>query len=244
MKLGVQLYNFRNALAEDFKGAMKEIVKIGFDGVEFAGNIGMPPEELAPFLKELGVECCGTMLPSQKLKDPDDPVWEYAKKLNPPTVSISAHTDFANNWQEILDLCLTIRKNAEEKGFLFSYHNHAKEFALAEGIPAMYRILDAPGAEKIFVEPDVCWLNQGGIDPASYIRKYGNRLRQIHFKDIYIAEDPEKSSFTPLGKGIVDLKSAYAAAREVNCSWLIYEQDSSEDPFRDAAESLAFMKKL
>lgn len=244
MNYGVQLYNFRTALAEDFKGAMREIAQIGFDGVEFAGNIPMEAGELAAFLKELHVECCGTMLSGEKLKDPADPVWEYAEKLNPPTVSISAHGDFAAKWQEILSLCLTIRKNAEEKGFLFSYHNHIKEFTSVEGIPAMYRILDAPGAEKIFVEPDICWLHQAGIDPAFYIRKYAKRLKQIHLKDIYIDPDPEKSCFPPLGKGIVDIKSAFAAAKESDCLWLIYEQDNSADPFKDAAESLAFMKKL
>ena len=67
MKFGVQLYNFRNALAEDFRGAMKEIAKIGFDGVEFAGNIPMEAGELAAFLKELRTECCGTMLSGEKL---------------------------------------------------------------------------------------------------------------------------------------------------------------------------------
>ena len=32
MKAGLQLYNFRNELAADFKGALREIAKIGFDG--------------------------------------------------------------------------------------------------------------------------------------------------------------------------------------------------------------------
>ena len=108
----------------------------------------------------------------------------------------------------------------------------------------MYRILDTPGAEKIFVEPDICWLHQAGIDPAFYIRKYAKRIKQIHLKDIYIDPDPEKSCFPPLGKGIVDIKGAFAAAKETNCSYLICEQDNSTDPFRDAAESLAYMKKL
>jgi 5'-phosphate synthase pdxT subunit len=54
MKFGVQLYNFRKALSSDFKGALKEIAKLGFDGVEFALNFGnTDPEELAALLKEL-----------------------------------------------------------------------------------------------------------------------------------------------------------------------------------------------
>ena len=33
MKIGVQLYNFRNALKTDFKGTLKEISRMGFDGI-------------------------------------------------------------------------------------------------------------------------------------------------------------------------------------------------------------------
>ena len=93
MKYGVQLYNFRNALAEDFKGAMKEIAKIGFDGVEYAFNFGnMEPEEIAAFTKEIGLECCGAMFNGQLLSDPESNAWDYAKALNPPAISISAVT--------------------------------------------------------------------------------------------------------------------------------------------------------
>ena len=106
----------------------------------------------------------------------------------------------------------------------------------------MYRILDAPGAEKIFVEPDVCWLTRAGMDPAAYIRKYGSRIKQIHFKDIVVPDDAGTTA--TLGKGIVDLKSAFAAAKEINSEWIIFEQDNSDDPFRSAADSLAFMKSL
>ena len=243
MKFGAQLYTFRTALAEDFKGTIKEIAKMGFDGVEFACYFGgMDPEETAAILKENGLETCGIMFNEQNLMDPGDIAWEYAKQLDPPAVSISIMTDFTKQWKEILERCLAIQKNAEEKGFLFSYHNHWDEYALADGIPAIYRILDAPGAEKIFVEPDVCWLTRGGVDPASYIRKYGSRIKQVHFKDIVVADDPETT--TALGTGIVDLKSSWQAVKEIGCGWLIYEQDYSADPFQSAADSLTYMKTL
>ena len=40
MKIGVQLYNFRDALKADFKGTLKEVAKMGFEGVEFAVDYG------------------------------------------------------------------------------------------------------------------------------------------------------------------------------------------------------------
>ena len=34
MKFGIQLYNFRRFLAEDFEGTMQKIAQLGFEGVE------------------------------------------------------------------------------------------------------------------------------------------------------------------------------------------------------------------
>ena len=68
MKLAVQLYNFRVELKQDFKGTLREIAKLGFDGVEFATYYGnMEPDELAALLKELKLECAGTMFPKDIL---------------------------------------------------------------------------------------------------------------------------------------------------------------------------------
>ncbi len=243
MKFGVQLYNFRNALSQDFKGTMKEIARIGFDGVEYAFNFGgMAPEEAAAFAKELGLECCGAMFSRENLLDATSADWDYAAALAPPAISISAMVDFVNLWQEIRDICVAIQKNAEAHGVTFAYHNHWAEYELADGVPAMYRILDAPEAAKIFLEPDVCWLTCAGMDPAAYIGKYASRIKQIHFKDNL--EEMKTATSVPLGKGIVDLNSAFAAAARSSCEWIIYEQDTSTDPFKDAAESLNFMRSL
>ena len=52
-KIGIQLYSVREALAEDFKGTLIKLSKLGFRGVEFAYNYGgMEPSELADFLKK------------------------------------------------------------------------------------------------------------------------------------------------------------------------------------------------
>ena len=112
---------------------MREIAKIGFDGVEYAFNFGgLGPEEVAAFTKETGLECCGAMFHGNKLMDSNDEEWNYALALNPPAISISAMVDFTKQWKEILDMCVAIQKNAEAKGLVFSYHNHWAEYDLAD----------------------------------------------------------------------------------------------------------------
>ncbi|MBO7146475.1 MAG: sugar phosphate isomerase/epimerase [Lentisphaeria bacterium] len=243
MKFGVQLYNFRNEMNEDFKGTLKKIAELGFDGVEFAARYGnIPPAELAAYVKELGLECCGTMFSPDELENPSSQAWEYAKELNSPAVTISSMTDFSKNWQTVMESCLKISKNAVTHGITFSYHNHWGEFTDIQGVPAMYRIMDAPETANIFLEPDVCWLTRAGIDPAAFIGKYAKRIKQIHLKDIVVPNDPATTAV--LGTGTVDLKGAFEAACKIACPWVIYEQDNTPDPFDSAIKSLAYMKSL
>lgn len=243
MKFGVQLYNFRKELDEDFRGALKEISKLGFDGAEFAMKYGqIAPDELAAYMRELGMECAGTMFSRDELMDADSPVYEYAQKLNSPAVTISANCDFSQEWESVAEVCRKIGDNAAARGCVFSYHNHWREFAEADGMPAMDRILAATDPKRVLMEPDVCWLTRGGVDPADFLRRYASRIRQVHMKDSRLPE--EKEQLTELGNGIVDLKGVYRAAGEIGVQWLIYEQDVTDDPFRSAEISLKFLKKL
>lgn len=243
MQFGVQLYNFRDSLKQDFKGVLREVAGMGFDGVEFFSYYSdISADEITAFLKELNLRCCGTMASADTLKDKEAPFWAYPKALNSPAVTISAMGDFTAIWETVRDNCIAIAANAAEKGLNFSYHNHWAEFTMIDGITAMERILNAPGAEKVMMEPDICWLTRGNQDPAAFITKYASRICQIHFKDAVDPEDPDTTA--PLGKGIVDLLKVYEAAKKMDCPWLTYEQDNSPDPFAAAAESLKFLRSL
>ncbi len=243
MKTAVQLYNFRNELGKDFRGTLKKIAGLGVDGVEFAGDYGkIPPLELAGFLSDLKLECAGTMFAANDLLDPGNIAWGYAGALRTPAVTISAFIDFAKEYGALRETCIRIGQTARSRGTVFSYHNHWLEFTKVGRVPAMELILRGTSPEEIFLEPDVCWLTRGGMNPADYLKKYAKRIRQIHMKDITVLTDPDTT--TELGRGVVDLKSAYRAARKTVCEWLIYEQDFAKDPFACAEKSIAFLKKL
>ena len=243
MKIGLQLYNFREALGQDFKGAMKEIAKIGFEGVEFACNYGgIPADELKAFMAELKLETAGAMFGPDELLDVNNGAWAYSKALNPPTVTVGYYTDYTKEWKEVMAMLAKIGDNAAANGTVFSYHNHWWEFVDIDGEWAMERILAGTDATKIFMEPDVCWLTRSGVAPAEFINKYAKRICQVHIKDTTKPEEPE--CITELGKGVVDITGSVAAAKAIGAKWAIYEQDFSKDPFQSAADSLAVMKKL
>lgn len=242
MKFAVQLYNFRKELAEDFVGTLRRIAALGYDGVEIAGDRGpLPPYGLAVLLRETGLECAGFMFDSEELLDSGNIAYEYAEAVHTPAVTINALVDFSREWRNIAAACDRIGAAAAEHGIVMSYHTHWAECEPVDGVPALFRILDATDPAQVFLEPDVCWLTRGKLDPAAVIRKYDSRITQVHLKDILVPDEVETT--TELGKGVIDLRGSLAAASEIGAKWLIYEQDCCDDPFRSAAESLEYLKR-
>ena len=242
MKIGIQLYNFREQLAKDFTGTLRRVAELGADGVEFYSYGGVAPAELAELLKELKLQCAGTMFGTKELLDPNDIAWEYAKALSSPAVTISDMRDFAKEWEIVRDNCRAIGRNAAAKGLLFSYHNHWAEFAKVQGTTAMELILAGCDEKEVLMESDICWLTRGGENPAEFIRRHGNRIKQVHCKDIKQPDVPQTTC--PLGEGVVDVVGALKAAREIGAEWAIYEQDFTDDPFECARKSLAYLRTI
>ena len=59
MKFALQLYSVRTDLESDFKGTLRRVKELGYDGVEFAGLYGQDPKEICEYLVSLGLEPAG-----------------------------------------------------------------------------------------------------------------------------------------------------------------------------------------
>ena len=244
MKTAIQLYNFRNELKADYEGTLRRVAELGYDGVEFAMNYGgIEPEKLAELLRELKLECAGTMFKPEELLDPAGVAYRYAEALNSPAVTISLmHPDFVVAEAETLALLRRLGDAAaKHPGVVFSYHNHWREFVEVDGAPVMYRLLDATDPQRVYWEPDVCWITRGGGSPAAALRRYGQRILQVHLKDIEVLDDNKTT--TELGRGVIDLAAARAALAETRCLWQIVEQDNTRlSPFESAAIGLRYLR--
>jgi len=242
MKIGIQLYTVREALKADYRGVLRELAKLGCDGVEFAWDFGgMEPRELAAFLRETGLEGCGIHASAAELADPASRIYDYAEALGVKYVTFSHCGEYPGILDECVRECAAAGKVAASKGLCFSYHNHACEFAEQDGVPCLDRILAATDPREVRAELDVCWAAKAGMDPVEYIGKYRNRIPQLHMKDFNAAD----GAFTELGSGCVDLVGCAEAAKNSVCEWLIYEQDVCGRPqLESAGISIAFLRKL
>lgn len=242
-RIGIQMYTIREALWVDFRGVCRELVRLGCDGVELAFYFGdMEPEELAAFFREIGLNVCGMHVYEKELYDTSSKMWEYAKALETPYLSLSMRGDFRECGNSCLDMCRKAGRDAAANGTLFSYHNHDDEFMpLPDGVIPFDRIMSQCSPEQVKCELDVYWIAKAGLDPADYIRKYASRLGQLHLKDM----DADDKSFTELGTGIINLADCVSAAAATPCRWLIYEQDvCKKNCFESATESIEYLKKV
>ena len=126
---------------------------------------------------------------------------------------------------------------AERHGLSASYHPHLS--TIVESPDELERLMSRT---RIGFCPDTAHLAAGGGDPAALVRRYPDRIRHVHLKDLR----PEPFAFLPLGAGVLDFPDILRALREAGYdSWLIVELDAYEGDPREAAESSrAYLDKL
>ena len=59
MNIGLQMYT-RDETAQDFRGTLRKVAELGYEGVEFAGYGDIPAEEMKTLLQELGLKAIGS----------------------------------------------------------------------------------------------------------------------------------------------------------------------------------------
>lgn len=239
--VGIQLYTVRDLLKTDFKGTVKAIAEMGYKGVEFAGQYGdMGHAELAAFLKELGLKCCGMHVGLNDIADAKSDVYARAKALGCPFVTTSLAGQVEKDWRGTIKAVAAAAEVARQQGVIFTYHNHAQEFAKIDGEYALDLLYKETNPRFVQGELDTFWIKKGGPDPVPYIRQYKGRVPQVHLKDM----DPADQSFTEVGNGLMDLPGIFAVAREVGTRWVIVEQDTCKRPsIESAGISIANLKK-
>ena len=239
--VGIQLYSVREDCEKDFKGTLKALAEMGYDGVEFARNYGgMSPAELAAFLKELGLRACGLHAPKTHVADADSEAYAYARGVGCPYISTSLAREVAEGWPAAIELVKRAGQAAAQHGMQFTYHNHAQEFQKFDGQYALDVLYARTDPQQVQAELDTHWIARGGPDPAAYIRKYAGRMPQLHLKDI--GPDGE---FVEIGAGVLDLPAVLAAARDAGAQWIIYEQDQCAGPPLESARiSIANLRKV
>lgn len=220
--------------------AMDDISALGFRGIQLRGSAvttwGERPDELKNLLAERKLEfvalSSGNLAfdpaqASNSLKQHvrharflRDAGGRYLQVLEERP---HGHTAVPEDYRYLGGLLTDLGKRTADLGVPLVYHNHMGGFG--EKPDEVARILDAADPRVVHLLLDTAHYTQGGGDPAAAIRRYGDRIRLLHLKDL------AGSHFIEVGRGSVDFKAVFGALDDIGFDgWGVVEVDGLADP--------------
>ena len=258
-QIGLQLYSVRQMLAKDYAGTLKLVADIGYRNVEAAGFYNHSAAEVKQAMATAGLNCFSAHYSLADLLKSVDATIAYANELGLEYVicsspSVADPSRFANapggawqamhnsmtadDWKWNAEQFNQLGKKMKAQGLKFGYHNHTMEFRDLGGGTNGYQILlkDTDPA-VVTLEMDCGWVAAGGGNPAEILLAHPTRFSLLHIKDFKAAQpgqEPGQRVSTELGKGSVDFKPIFAAARKIGIQYAIVEQEEFDIPAADA----------
>lgn len=238
MEIAIQLYSVHTETEKDFKGTVKKVADIGFQGVEFAGYGGLSAGEMAAFLKENNLYSVGAHVGAERLKE--DFLEEFAYHKTIGSKYIICPYASMETLEEIKELAETLNhaaKLAAGSGIKIGYHNHAHEFKKIDGKYALDLLAELT-REDVILELDVFWAAYAGVEPVSYIKKAGKKIELIHMKQINEAKEN-----VDMPEGCLDMKAVQEAAEFA--SYFVLEHEEYDKPIWESIRNdYGFLKAL
>jgi sugar phosphate isomerase/epimerase len=233
--IGLQLYSVRENLVDDFTGTMKKIAKMGYIGIETAGfPEGITPEYAKKLFDDLGLTITSSHSP-MPLGEDTQKVLNTLEAIDcPHLVSPWMDPDFYKSEESIIELAQKFNEGfniAKENGMKFSIHNHAFEFSLLDGAPAIYTLMKYLEPEINF-QLDTYWVKVAGVDPVKVVTKMGERAPLLHIKDGPATPDAD---MTAVGLGVINVPGIIKAGIP-HTEWLIVEIDRCATDILEAVD--------
>lgn len=243
---GVQLYSFRNEMANDPVGTLKQIAAIGIKKIETARSskghyYGLSPKEMSKNCTDLGMELKSghVALDGNFQKTMEEAVASGQEYLICSSMPSDGQT--VANYRAVADAFNKAGEQCEKLGIKFGYHNHAYEFE-SENNEVLYDVLlNNTDADLVHMELDLGWVIVAGKNPLDYFKKYPGRFPLWHLKDMDLA----KKESTEFGKGGLDIPTLMKNQKASGVKHIFIEQEEyASTPLESMEHNMEYLKHL
>lgn len=228
-QLGIQLYTVRDQLKKDFEGTLRDVHAAGFVEVEAAGYFDHTASQFKQAVDNAGLHLISVHHSLADLLAKTDELIQYVHDLgstylicSAPRAQDPSRKDLTlDDWKWNAEQFNQLGEKVKATGMQFGYHNHVHEFEKHDGGIGYDVLLNATDPKRVTFEMDCGWVFVGGYQPTDYLKKYPDRITLLHVKDMVKTDD--KAHSTILGRGSIDYKPIFAAAK--NVKHYFYEQE-------------------
>ena len=251
--LGVQTYTFRRSISADPAKVLDTLKKLGFTEIE-GGSGKMHPADFKKLCDERGIGIPSTGAGYEDLVNKIDSVVWRAKMLGAKFVMCAwiPHQDniltFENAKRAVEDFNKA-GKILKENGLTFCYHAHGYEFQPYENGTLLDYMFKNTNPEYVSFQMDIFWIQFGGGDPVALLKKYGNRWKMMHVKDMRKGTKKDLTGLTSvdndvaLSTGELDLPAIFKEAKRIGIKHYFIEDESSSYATQ-VPQSIAYLRSL
>jgi sugar phosphate isomerase/epimerase len=267
LPLGLQLYSVRDLLPKDYEGTLRQLSAIGYLEVEAAGFFGRSASDVKHAMEQAGLRCVSAHYSYTDLAPHLDDVILFGKALGleyiicaspglpegSPAKSADAKVAreamTLDDWRWNAEQFNRMGERVNAAGIKFGYHNHTAEFRAVNGVVIYDELMRLTDSTKVTMEMDCGWVIVGGKNPVDYLERYPKRISMLHVKDFKLSAAPGSDTEPPrsaeLGRGTIDYRPIFLAAKKADIKHAFIEQEQYDMPPMEALKIDAeYMKAL
>jgi sugar phosphate isomerase/epimerase len=251
--LGVEAYTFRKSFPIDVTTTLDTIRLMGFTEIEGGGG-KMPAEEFKKLCDAKGISIPSMGVSYEFLNKYPDSLASMARQLGAVYV-MCAWIPHKNNVLTYKDAAKAVNdfnrigEYLKGRGIIFCYHAHGYEFQPYENGTLLDYIIKNSNPQYVSFEMDIFWIQFGGGDPVALLKKYGDRWKLMHLKDMRKGTKKDLTGLTgpendvPLGTGEIDIPAILKEANKIGIKHFFIE-DESNFVNAQVPQSIAYLKSL
>ncbi|MGZ4049340.1 MAG: TIM barrel protein, partial [Bacteroidia bacterium] len=140
-------------------------------------------------------------------------------------------------------------KILKDSGLILCYHAHGYEFQPYENGTLLDYLFKNTNPQYVSFEMDIFWMQFGGGDPVALLKKYGNRWKLMHLKDMRKGTVKDLTGGTStdndvtLGTGEINIPAILKEAKKIGIKHYFIE-DESNYVNAHVPQSIVYLKSL
>jgi sugar phosphate isomerase/epimerase len=245
LPIGCQTWPHRALLKQDFPGLLAQLKSIGVEQIEMCSPFGYADfaaltkgREVRTIIADHGLACVSGHFGMKELREKQSQSIDWAREAGITqmiTASLGAgNTPTMDDVKRAADEYNEIAAVAAKAGIQQGLHNEGFELSTVDGRRTYDVLFERLDPRLVKFQFQMSTIAQG-FDAAEYFMKYPGRFVSMHLQDW----NPQAKAQAAVGKGSIDWKKVFTAAKTGGVKNYFVEQDMEM-----TKEGVAFLKTL